>query len=85
MFRALIEARSATVQNSITSQIPLNHYFKTDPSRVYGVGLRALACWDCGIESRRRKWMYVSCECYVLSRTGLCVGPITRPEESYRL
>jgi len=27
----------------------------------------------------------VSCECGVLSGTGLCVGPITRPEESYRV
>jgi hypothetical protein len=29
-------------------------------------------------------WMSVSCECCVLSRTGLCVGLITRPEISYR-
>ena len=31
------------------------------------------------------KWMYVCCECCVLSGRGLCVGLITRPEESYRL
>ena len=30
-------------------------------------------------------WMSVSCECCVLSGKGLRVGPITRPEESYRL
>jgi len=29
-------------------------------------------------------WMLVCCECCVLSR-GLCVGSITRPEESYRV
>jgi hypothetical protein len=29
--------------------------------------------------------MFVSCECCVLSGTGLCDGPIPRPEESYRL
>jgi hypothetical protein len=29
--------------------------------------------------------MAVSCECCVLSGKGLCVGLITRPEESYRL
>jgi len=29
--------------------------------------------------------MPVSCECCVLSGSGLCVGLITRPEESYRL
>jgi hypothetical protein len=31
-------------------------------------------------------WMSVCCECYVLlSGRGLCVGLITRPEESYRV
>ena len=30
-------------------------------------------------------WMSVSCKCCVLSGRGLCVGLITRPEESYRL
>jgi hypothetical protein len=29
--------------------------------------------------------MFVSCECCVLSGRGLCDGPITRPQESYRL
>ena len=30
-------------------------------------------------------WMSVSCECFVLSDRGLCVGLIPRPEESYRV
>jgi hypothetical protein len=30
-------------------------------------------------------WMSVACECCVLSGRVLCDGPITRPEESYRL
>jgi hypothetical protein len=30
-------------------------------------------------------WMSVSCECCVLSGKGLCVGLITRPENSYRI
>ena len=30
-------------------------------------------------------WMFLSCECCVLSSRGLCVGLITRPEESYRV
>ena len=30
-------------------------------------------------------WMFVCCECCVLSIRGLCDGLITRPEESYRL
>jgi hypothetical protein len=30
-------------------------------------------------------WMFVCCECCVLSGTGLCDGLITRPEEPYRV
>ena len=30
-------------------------------------------------------WIFVCCECRVLSSKGLCDEPITRPEESYRL
>jgi len=30
-------------------------------------------------------WMFVCCECCVLSRRGLCDELIIRPEESYRL
>ena len=30
-------------------------------------------------------WMFVCCECCVLSGRGLCDGLITRPEESYLL
>ena len=30
-------------------------------------------------------WMFVCCECYVLSGRALCDELITRPEESYRL
>jgi hypothetical protein len=29
--------------------------------------------------------MFVSCTVFVLSGTGLCDGPIPRPEEPYRL
>jgi hypothetical protein len=32
-----------------------------------------------------KSWMPVSCECCVLSSRGLCDGPITHPEDSYRL
>ena len=31
------------------------------------------------------EWLAVCCECCVLSGRGLRVGPIPRPEESYRL
>ena len=30
-------------------------------------------------------WMSVCCDCCVLSGRGLCDGPFTRPEESYRV
>jgi hypothetical protein len=30
-------------------------------------------------------WMFVCCECYMLSCRGLCDRLITSPEESYRL
>ena len=43
---------------------------------VQGEGLRPLACWDCGFESRRG---------YVLSIRGLYDELIIRPEESYRV
>jgi hypothetical protein len=49
------------------------------------VGLRPLACWDCVFESHRGAWIFVCCECCVLSGRGLCDELITRPEESYRL
>jgi len=52
---------------------------------VSGVGLRPLACWDCGFESHRGTWMFVYCECCVLSDRSLCGELITRPEESYRM
>jgi hypothetical protein len=55
--------------------------------------------WPCGLRRRssaarlRRSrvrnppgaWMFVCCECCVLSGRDLCDGLITRPEESYRL
>jgi len=38
--------------------------------------------WVCGLPG---VWIYVSCECCVLSGKGLCVGLITRLKESVRL
>ena len=43
---------------------------------------RLLGLW---VRIPPRVWMFVSCECIVLSGRGLCVGLITRPQESYRL
>jgi len=49
------------------------------------VGLQLFACRKCGFESRQGCWKFISCECCVLSGTGLSVGLFTRPEESYRI
>jgi hypothetical protein len=38
-----------------------------------------------GIQIPPGAWMSVSSECRVLSGRSLCDGPITRPEESYRV
>jgi hypothetical protein len=43
-----------------------------------------LACWDCGFEFHPGHGC-LSCKCCVLAGRGLCVGAITRPEESYRV
>jgi len=43
---------------------------------------RLLGMW---VRIPPRAWMFVSCECCVLSGRGLCVGLTTRPEESCRL
>jgi hypothetical protein len=38
-----------------------------------------------GVRIPPGSWVFVCCECCVLSGRGLCHGLITRPEESYRL
>jgi len=51
---------------------------------VWGVGLQSLVCWE-WVWVPPGAWISVSCECCVLSDEGLCVGPITCPEEFYRV
>ena len=59
-----------------------------------GMSLWTLACWDesvvAGLLGLRVRippgaWIFVCCECRVLSGRGLSDELITRPEESYRL
>ena len=52
---------------------------------VDGVGLRLLACWDCGFKSQPGHGCLSVVNVVCLSGRGLCDGLITRPEESYRL
>ena len=46
------------------------------------VAARLLGLW---VRIPSVAWMFVSCECFVLSGRGLCDGPIPRLEESYRV
>ena len=50
--------------------------------RRRSLAARLLRLW---VRIPPRAWMFVCCECCVLSGRGLCDGLITRPEESYRL
>jgi hypothetical protein len=61
-------------------------YLVTDRSDRAGLsmGLGPLACWDCCFESRLGHGL-LSYEYCVLSGRSLCDGPITGPEESYRM
>jgi hypothetical protein len=68
----------------------------SSPSKIYICrslwphGLRrrsadARLVWDSGYEYKTGAWLFVCCECCVLSGRGLCNELITRPEEFYRL
>ena len=66
---------------------------------VHLVGLLCRSQWPRGLRRRSAAarllrwwvrippwaWMFVCCECYVLSGRGLCDELITRPEKYYRL
>ena len=67
--------------------IPLKRILSPIP-----VAARAKACESAaarllglGVRIPPAAWISVSCECRVLSGRGLCDGPITCPEESYRV
>ena len=65
-------------------------WFKQQPCRSqWPRGLRRRSTAACLLRSwfriPPRAWMFVCCECCVLSGTGLCDGLIIRSEESYRL
>ena len=50
--------------------------------RRRSAAVRLLRSW---VRVPRGVWMFVCCECCVMSGRGLCDELITRPEESYRL
>jgi hypothetical protein len=49
---------------------------------VQGVDLQPLAFWNLGSNPAKDMNVFLCC---VLSGRGLCVGPITCPEDSYRV
>jgi hypothetical protein len=53
----------------------------------HGIGRGSAAARLLGLRVRipPRSWITVSCECCVLASRGFCDGPITGPEESYRV
>ena len=71
----------------------------TQFKKIQNTQLYCRSQWPCGLRRRSTAarllrlwvripagtWMFVCCECCVLSGRGLCDGLITRPEESYRL
>jgi hypothetical protein len=50
--------------------------------RRWCAAVRLLRSW---VRNPREAWMFIYCECCVLSVRGLCDELIIRPEESYRL
>jgi len=64
----------------------------TRPEESYGC-LSVVSVVCCQVEvcatadqsSKGVLWMFVCCECFVLSGRGVCDELITRPEESYRM
>ena len=61
--------------------------YRRPAQRPRGLRLKSAAARLLGLRFRipLGAWMSVSFECGVSSGTGLCEGPIPRPEESYRV
>ena len=53
-------------------------------SRRWDVGMLAARLLRLWVRIPPGAWMFGPCKCCILSRRGLCVGPITHPEKSYR-
>jgi hypothetical protein len=71
---------------STFTYLKIYEFIHADPSgrAVKSVGVRPLAFWDCGFESRRKHGC-LSVVSVVRCCRGLCDELITRPEDSYRL
>ena len=76
---------SLTHSNGILFSVHLTSNCRSRWKRGLRRGSAAPRLLELWVRIPSEAWMFVSCECCVLSGTGLCVGLITCPEESNRL
>ena len=74
----------------LLSLLGVHHFLHVSRIRVKILTLRLLMSYICHllrswVQIPPGAWIFVCCECRVLSGRGLCDELITRPEESYRL
>ena len=69
-----------TQRRTTVGRTPLDEWTISAGERP--VATRLLRSW---VRIPPRTWIFVCCECRVLSGRGLCDELITRPEQSYRL
>jgi hypothetical protein len=72
---------SHNLRSSVNELVPLHFTFPRS-LRLRSAAERLLGSL---VRIPRGARMFVSCTVFVLSGRGLCDGPISRPEESYRL
>jgi hypothetical protein len=88
---AYIHGDTKVTCRSMYKMLPLYHVNFPPPVIIYSMYIKSKAwvfgCLLAGVASSNPagEWMCISCEFYVLSGRGLCVGLITRPEESHRV
>jgi len=76
----LKQNRTAGKQNIKRDELPGHYIMSAVPSGSAATRLLGLR-----VRIPLGAWMSVCCECCVLWGRGLCIGLITRPEESYRV
>ena len=76
---------SNVLQTSMRFIFWLSHYLPVPVSARSKVWVRGPSVNSIEGSNLAWVWISVSCECFVLSGRRLCVGPITRPEDSCRV
>ena len=80
-----LSSYNTQLKPNLTLQTNLQQHVDPSSRAIQGVGQLShslVGIWVCVLPGA---WIFVACECCVLSGRGLCVGLITRPEESYRV